>query len=109
MANYRTPWNSRLIGLQQQILISFIQAISIAPLQAHCYPEALLTQHGYCVQVHTEALQATASKGLAQGLYMAAKIGFEPVTLQTKGDESTNEPPYPINSSIWTNGHVPCF
>src|SRR6218665_4004853 len=30
-------------------LSSFIQAISIAPLQVHYYSEALPTQHGYCV------------------------------------------------------------
>ena len=30
---------------------SFIQAISIAPLQVHYYSEALPTQHGYCVGV----------------------------------------------------------
>jgi len=30
---------------------SFIQAISIAPLQVHYYLEALLTQHGYCIGV----------------------------------------------------------
>src|SRR6218665_3957199 len=32
---------------------SFIQTISIVPLQVHCYSEALLTQHGYCVGVST--------------------------------------------------------
>jgi len=30
---------------------SFIQSISIAPLQVHYYTEALPTQHGYCVGV----------------------------------------------------------
>ena len=30
---------------------SFIQAISIAPLQVHYYSEVLPTQHGYCVRV----------------------------------------------------------
>src|SRR6218665_919039 len=30
---------------------SFIQAISIAPLQAHYYSEVLPIQHGYCVRV----------------------------------------------------------
>jgi len=30
---------------------SFIQTISIAPLQVHFYSEALLTQHGYCAGV----------------------------------------------------------
>ena len=39
------------------------------------------------------APQATVSEGLAQGPYVAAR--FEPMTLQTKGYESTNEPPCP--------------
>src|SRR6218665_120226 len=30
---------------------SFIQTISIAPLEVHYYSEALTTQHGYCVGV----------------------------------------------------------
>ena len=42
-----------------------------------------------------EAKQETASEGLAQGPYVAAIAGFEPATLQTKGDESTDEPPRP--------------
>src|SRR6218665_1850457 len=42
-----------------------------------------------------EASQATANKGLAQDPYMAAIAGFEPMTLWTKCDESTNEPPRP--------------
>src|SRR6218665_3660935 len=33
------------------IYSSFIQTISIAPLQAHFYSEALPTQHGYCAGV----------------------------------------------------------
>ena len=40
-----------------------------------------------------EAPQATESEGLAQGPCVAARAGFESVTLQTKGDELTNEPP----------------
>ena len=51
------------------------------------------------LEFHVEALQATASEGLAQGPYVAARTGFEPTTLQTKGDESTNEPPHPTISS----------
>ena len=46
--------------------------------------------------------QATASGGLAQGLYVAARAGFEPTTLRTKGDESTNEPP-PHNNKNYNN------
>ena len=42
-----------------------------------------------------EAPQAIASEGLVQGPYVAAIAGFEPTTLRTKGDESTDEPPLP--------------
>ena len=35
-----------------------------------------------------------ASEGLAQGPYVAARVGFEPATLRTQGTEPTNEPPH---------------
>ena len=70
----------------------FIQGISVAPLQVQYYSEAHPTQHRYCVGV-SKATQATASEGLAQGPYVAARPGFEPETLRTKGAESTKEPP----------------
>jgi len=38
-------------------------------------------------EFHTEALQATASEGLAQGPYMVARAGVRPMTLKTKDDE----------------------
>ena len=47
-------------------------------------------------EFHAEAPQATANEGLAQGPYVAARAGFEPATLRSKGDESTNEPPRPM-------------
>ena len=47
-------------------------------------------------EFHAEAPQATSSEGLAQGPYVATRAGFEPATLRTKGDESTNEPPLPV-------------
>jgi len=47
-----------------------------------------------------EAPQATASEGLAQGPYVAAKTGLKPTTFQTKGVESTNEPPCPTIISL---------
>ena len=34
-----------------------------------------------CRSIHAEALHATASEGLAQGPYVAARAGFEPATL----------------------------
>ena len=46
-------------------------------------------------EFHAEASQATASEGLSLGPYAAATAGFEPTTLWTKVDESTNEPPRP--------------
>ena len=44
-------------------------------------------------EFHVEPPQTTASDGLAQGPYVAARTGFEPVILRTKGAESTNAPP----------------
>ena len=35
------------------------------------------------------------SEGLAQGLYVAARVGFEPTILPTIGVDSTNGPPHP--------------
>src|SRR6218665_2209305 len=48
-------------------------------------------------EFHAEAPQATASEGVAQGPYVAARARFEPTILKMKGDESTNEPPCPTN------------
>ena len=39
---------------------------------------------------HEEVPQATVSEVLAQGPYVAARAGFEPVTVRTKGVEFTN-------------------
>jgi len=42
-----------------------------------------------------QAPQANASEGLAQGPYVATRAGVEPMTLQTKGVDSTKAPPCP--------------
>ena len=45
---------TRCIGFQllsASLIGSFIQTISIGPLQVHFYSEALPTQHGYCAGV----------------------------------------------------------
>jgi len=47
-------------------------------------------------EFNTEVPQATVSKGLAQGPYMAARAGIELMTLRTKGVDSTKAPPCPI-------------
>src|SRR6218665_1805310 len=48
-----------------------------------------------CRSLHAEALQATASDGLVQGPYVAARVRFEPATLRSKIIDSTNAPPHP--------------
>src|SRR6218665_918866 len=82
-----------------RMLDSFILDISIAPLQVHCYSEALPTTNSTDTvsEFHAEAPQATASEGLAQGPYVAR---FEPAVLRTTDIESTNEPPHPTIMSI---------
>ena len=47
------------------------------------------------LEFHDQTPQATVSEELAQGPYVAARAGFELTTIQTKGAESTNEPPSP--------------
>ena len=53
--------------------------------------------HWYCVGVNMhEALQATVSEGLVQGLYVSARVGgFEPAALRMQGIKLTIEPPCP--------------
>jgi len=54
-------------------------------------------------EFHAEAPQTTASEDLAQGPSVAARVWFEPATLRTKGDESSNEPPRPAPVGNWEN------
>ena len=73
-------------------IISLIHSFSIAPRQVHYYSVALLTQHGYCVGV---SRWSTTGNCEWRTCPRVTVIGFEPMTLRTKGDESTNEPPCP--------------
>ena len=76
------------VSIPQAVIHSFIPNISRAPLQVHYYSEVLpTTAFILCRSKHAEVLQATASEGLAQGPYVAAIAGFEPVTLWTQGTE----------------------
>src|SRR6218665_3754462 len=52
-------------------------------------------QHGYCIGVSRRSAQATVSKGLAQGPYVAARAGVEPTTLRLRVVDLTNAPPRP--------------
>ena len=47
-------------------------------------------------EFHAKVPQANASEGIAPGPYVAARAGFEPVTIRTKCDESTSEPLRPM-------------
>ena len=77
------------------IIHSFIQAISIAPLQVHYYIEALLTKHGYCAGNSCLSATGNCEWRIAQGPFVAARAGVEPMTLRTKGVDSTNAPHTP--------------
>ena len=57
--------------------------------------EALPTQHGYCAGISRRS--ATVSEGLTLDPYVAARAGVEPMTLGTKGFDSTNAPHTPHN------------
>ena len=53
-------------------------------------------------EFHAEASQATVSEVLAQRPYVAARAGVEPMTLRTRGVDSTNAPPAPHDVIIAT-------
>src|SRR6218665_3613031 len=61
----------------------------MGPIQKRPRPQQLTL----CRSLHAEALQAAASEGLAQGPYVEARAGFEPMILRSKGIDSTNAPP----------------
>ena len=48
-----------------------------------------------CIGVSRRSAQVTASKGLAQGSYVAARAGVEPTTLRLRIIELTKAPPRP--------------
>ena len=76
---------------------SFILDISIAPLKVHYCTTQRRSRHNTDTvsEFHAEASQATASEGLTQGPYVAARAGYEPTTLRSIAIDSTNEPPRP--------------
>src|SRR6218665_2377688 len=50
--------------------------------------------HFHASAAHADAIiiQSIVGEELAQGPYVAARVGFQLATLRIKGDESTNEP-----------------
>src|SRR6218665_3951363 len=75
-----------------------IALLTASALQKRSEPHQLTL----CRSSHTEALQATASEGLAQGPYVETRAGFEPTTIRSKGIDSTNSPPRPTMPVEWT-------
>ena len=57
----------------------------------HYYSEALQTTAW--IGVLRRSAQATVSKGLALGPYVAARVGVEPTTLRLRVIDLTNAPP----------------
>ena len=79
------------------VLISFIH--SFRPFLWHLFKSQHST--GTVSEFHAETPKATASEGLAQGPYVAARAGVEPMTLRTKGVISTNAPHTPHKILSW--------
>ena|SRR6218665_3831695 len=65
------------------------------------YSEELPTQQDTVLEFNAEAPHGTVSERLAQGPYVAARVGVEPMTFRTKGVDSTNAPHTPRASSCW--------
>src|SRR6218665_2440765 len=83
---------------------SFFEAISIAPLAGRYYSEALPTQNGYCVGVSRRSAIGNCELRTCPGsLYVAARAGFEPTTLRSRGFYSTKAPPHLTFVSYYYN------
>src|SRR6218665_648770 len=74
------------------ILSGYFYSASSSPLLLRGVPDCSIDTVS---EPHAEALQATASEGLAQGPYVAASIAFEPATLRMQDAEHTTEPSRP--------------
>jgi len=59
-------------------------------------------------EFHVNAPQATVSEELAQGPYVVATAGVEPVTLRTKGVDSSNAPSRPTRPLFLELQHL-CY
>src|SRR6218665_61114 len=80
---------------------SFIQTISIAPRKSTTTQRRSQHSTDTVSEFHAESPQVTLSEELAHGPYVAARAGFEPAILRTKGVESTNEPPLLTNDTFF--------
>src|SRR6218665_914957 len=67
--------------------------IFIAPLSPYHSEACSRLLHEYCIEVSRQNAQATVSEGLAQGPYMVARAGVEPMTLWLGVIDFTKAPP----------------
>ena len=91
-------WGKLIIVI---IIHSFIQAISIAPLQDHYYSVMFPTQHGYCVRVtHQSATGNCEWRSYPRSLC----VGYSGIRTRDPSNErreSTNQPPCPTLLLLW--------
>src|SRR6218665_116964 len=66
-----------------------------APFKSFTTQRRPRLQHEYCIEVSRRSAQETAGKGLAQGPYVAARVGVEPTTLRLKVIAPTKAPSRP--------------
>src|SRR6218665_2246604 len=59
-----------------------------------------MTQHGYCAGVSRLSAIGSCELRTCPRYYVAARVGFEPMTLRSKGFDSKNAPPRPTSSFI---------
>ena len=82
----------------------YFYSVSSSPLLLRCAPDCSIDTMSHAV--HAAAIQATVSERLAQGPYVATRVGFESATLRTQGTELTTEPSRPTDLRLPL---PPCF
>src|SRR6218665_1758228 len=103
LINYkRTSANKPIMNFEYCILPIFrkykfvhsdhFYGASLSPLLLRSAPD---TARILCRSFTPKRHRQLGLKGLAQGLYMAARAGVEPTTLRLKAIDSTNAPPCP--------------
>src|SRR6218665_2616778 len=85
----RKRWN---IGLLRALSLR-IMMISIAPLQVLNYSEVFPTQHGYCARISQRNTTGNCEYRACPRSQRGERGGVKPMTLRTKGVNSTKAPP----------------
>ena len=83
--------SSLLLNCHHSFIHSFRPFIQ-RPFKSSTTQRRSRLQHEYCIGVSRRSAQATAGKGLAQGSYVTARAGVEPMTLRFKVVDSIKAP-----------------